>query len=60
MADLSQPAELRVETHNEPPGVAVVSVAGELDVSNAETLESVVDAGLRRTAGRSSCSTCAS
>jgi anti-sigma B factor antagonist len=44
MADLSQPAELRVETHNEHPGVAVVSVSGELDVSNAETLESAIDA----------------
>ncbi len=42
MADLSQPAELRVKTSNGPPGVAVVSVGGELDVSNAETLESVV------------------
>ena len=42
MADLSQPAELRVETSNEQPGVAVVSVSGELDVSNAETLESAI------------------
>jgi anti-sigma B factor antagonist len=43
MADLSQPAELRVKTSNEHPGVAVVSVSGELDVSNAETLESAID-----------------
>ncbi len=42
MADLSQPAELRVAAHNEQPGVAVVSVGGELDVSNAETLETLV------------------
>ncbi len=42
MADLSRPAELHVETRNEQPGVAVVTVAGELDISNAKTLESVV------------------
>lgn len=43
MADVSQPAQLTVETSHGPPGVAVVSVGGELDVSNAETLESVID-----------------
>jgi anti-anti-sigma factor len=42
VADLTQPAELRVETHSEPGGVAVVTVVGELDVSNAKTLESAV------------------
>ncbi len=42
MADLSKPAELRDETSNEHPGVAVLSVSGELDVSNAETLESAI------------------
>lgn len=39
---MSRPADLHVEARNEQPGVAVVTVAGELDVSNAETLESVV------------------
>ena len=42
MADLSKAAELRVEARSEHNGVAVVSVGGELDVSNAETLEAVV------------------
>jgi anti-sigma B factor antagonist len=42
MADVSRPAELQVETREEQSGVAVVRVSGELDVSNAETLESVV------------------
>ena len=39
---MSRPAELRVQTLEERPGVTVLSVAGELDVSTAKNLESAV------------------
>ncbi|HUH80335.1 MAG TPA: STAS domain-containing protein [Solirubrobacteraceae bacterium] len=41
---MSRPAELRVQTLEEGPGVTVLNVAGELDVSNAQNLESAVAA----------------
>jgi anti-anti-sigma factor len=43
MADMSQRADLRVQARQGAPGVAVLSVAGELDVSTAGTLESAVE-----------------
>ena len=43
MADVSRPAELRVQTLEGGPGVTILSVAGELDVSTARGLESAVD-----------------
>jgi stage II sporulation protein AA (anti-sigma F factor antagonist) len=42
VGDLSGPAELHLETRIEPSGAALISVSGELDVSNAQTLESAV------------------
>ena len=40
---MSQRAGLRVQARQDAPGVAVLSVAGELDVSTAKTLEAAVE-----------------
>jgi stage II sporulation protein AA (anti-sigma F factor antagonist) len=42
MGELSGPAELHLQTRVEPSGAALISVSGELDVSNAQTLESAI------------------
>lgn len=40
---MSKRADLRVQARQEGPGVAVLTVAGELDVSTAKTLESAIE-----------------
>jgi stage II sporulation protein AA (anti-sigma F factor antagonist) len=42
MAELNETAELQVQATLEPSGAVLVSVEGELDVSNARQLESAV------------------
>ena len=43
MADMNDAAELNVQTSIEPSGAALIRVEGELDVSNAQTLESAIE-----------------
>jgi anti-sigma B factor antagonist len=44
MADLDDDrgAEVMIDTRSDPTGVAIVTVSGELDISNAGTLEQAV------------------
>lgn len=43
MAELdSDPAEAAIHTRSDPTGVPIVTVSGELDISNADALEATV------------------
>ena len=42
--DADQPAEAVIQTGSDPSGVPVVTVSGELDMSNADALEAAVAA----------------
>ena len=43
MAELNGPAELHLQKGTEPSGAVLITVSGELDVSNSQMLEAAID-----------------